>query len=197
MALGALSDMVWDGGSSVFLCSHSRGFPLGVGVSCCCCRHGAYLGFFALALCTVSFPSPSPFPPFFPLFPFGTSPSSLLSMLGFGFFTLAVPVSAVEIAHLRAVGGERLRPLRVVLAVDRVCCIGGGGWLDVGVVVVGCGLWCVVAVVVDRMERGSRIRILWGDAAWPELPWVLDPIWITITCGTLAQLLCVSSLTPC
>jgi len=83
-------------------------------------------------------PCPFPFPFSFPPFPFRTSPSSSLSTLStFGFFlAFAAPASADDVARFLEMVGERLRPLRVAAAVERVWCmfewgmglsVGGGG----------------------------------------------------------------------
>jgi len=53
------------------------------------------------------------------------------------FLALVAPASADDVARFRALVGERLRPLRVVVVLDRVWCI----WLC-HVVVVGVSGWC-------------------------------------------------------
>jgi hypothetical protein len=114
---------------------------------CCCCCCGTDLAFLPLlGFTTFSFPPPLPFPS--PPFPFCTSPSSSLSSFALCFLALAAPASAVDGARLRALGDERLRPLRVAVTVDLVACIEGGV------------VWCAVVVVVvvvgcGQIERGT------------------------------------------
>ena len=93
-----------------------------------------------------------PFAPF-PRFPPTPSPSSSLSFT-FAFLVFVAPVSADDVARLRVLVGERLRPLRVVEAPERVSgmvvvCGGGVRWWWLMVMVV------VVDVVVDSEQRGT------------------------------------------
>jgi hypothetical protein len=77
----------------------------------------AHLTFFAF----LPFPAFSPLLPFLP-FPPSTSPSSPLS-LALAFLDFAAPTSADDVARLRALAGDRLRPLRVAVVLDRVLCM--------------------------------------------------------------------------
>src|ERR1700732_4241038 len=125
-----------------------------VGVSRCrCrCRHpccGTHLFFFPLPRITFTTLSPSPLPPP-PSLPFCPSPSSSLPSLDLCFLALAAPASADDVARLRALGDERLRPLRVLVALDRVPCM---VYVERGCVVDAID---VVQVVVKRIVRGTR-----------------------------------------
>ena len=93
------------------------------------CNRGELLLLLLLQGTHLSFLPFFPFPAFsfssFSPFPLSASLSSLLSFT-FAFLDFAAPASADDVARLRALAGDRLRPLRVVVVLKRVLCMPNG-----------------------------------------------------------------------
>jgi len=108
---------------------------------------------------------------------------------------LAVPVVAVTLAlalvPVALIVAVTPPVIVVVVMVVVAVVVAAGSWW---VRLLGCGgrLWLWLWLI----ERGSGLGLFRGDAAWPEVPWVLYAIFQPGIMDRVAKRLSVSSLLP-